>query len=133
MRISLFDRIISILAYFTFGMFSLIWIIFANITKKRIDSFLAFNLYQAIFISIVLFIFGYLYDISTKLMSTIPFIGKLVISFDLFLNQTPLYFNFTLSGFLIALIVLYLSFMSLIGKKPYVPLISDIVKENFGG
>ena len=132
MKISLNDRIISILAYFTFGMFSLIWIIFANLTKKRISPFLSFNLYQAIFLSVVFFILGYLYSIAINLMSPIPFIGKLAVMFDLFFNQTPLFFTFTFSGLIVTLIVLYLSVFSLMGKKPYIPFISDVVKENFG-
>ena len=133
MKISFRDRLISILAYFTFGMFSLIWIIFANLTKKRIEPFLAFNLYQAIFISIILFIFGYLYNISINLMSPIPFVGDFVRAFNLFFNETPLYLGFTLSGFIITLFVVCLSFMCLMGKKPNIPLISDIVRDNFGG
>lgn len=133
MKTPLSDKIISILAYFTFGMFSLIWIIYANLTKKRIDSFLGFNLYQAIFISIVLFVFGYLYAIAINLMSIIPFVGNFAKAFNLFFCETPMYFGFTLSGFLITLFVFYLSFMSFLGKKPYIPVISDIVKDNFGG
>lgn len=133
MKVSLSDRIISILAYFTFGMFSLIWIIFANLTKKRISPFLVFNLYQAIFISIILFIIGYLYNIAINLMSVIPFVGKFVYAFNLFFNETPLYLSFTLSGFIVTIMVFYLSLMSLMGRRPYVPLVSDIVKENFGG
>ena len=133
MKISLSDRIVSILAYFTFGMFSLIWIIYANLTKKKTSPFLAFNLYQAIFVSIILFIFGYLYSIAVNLMSAIPFIGKFVQGFNLFFNETPLWFNFTLSGFIVTLFVSYLSFMSLIGRRAYIPMVSEIVKENFGG
>lgn len=133
MKVSFGDRIVSILAYFTFGMFSIIWLIYANLTKKRTSSFLAFNLYQAIFVSIVLFIFGYLYSIAVNLMSVIPFVGKFVHTFNIFFNETPLWFNFTLSGFIVTLLVLYLSFISLIGKRAHIPLISDIVKTNFGG
>ncbi|MBR5304803.1 MAG: hypothetical protein IKU37_08265 [Candidatus Gastranaerophilales bacterium] len=133
MKITFTDRVISILAYFTFGMFSLIWIIFANLTKKRISPFLSFNLYQAIFISIVLFIVGYLYSIAINLISVIPFVGKLAHSFNLFFNETPLFLTFTISGFLVTLVVCYLSVLSLLGMRPYVPMISEIVKDNFGG
>ena len=71
------DKIISIVSYCTFGIGSIIWIVFSYITKKRIDSFLLFNLYQAIFISIVLAIFSLIYDIAINIMSVIPFIGPL--------------------------------------------------------
>ena len=133
MRISLCDRMVSILAYFTFGMFSLIWIIFANLTKKRISPFLSFNLYQAIFVSVILFIISYLYNIAINLISAIPFVGKMANSFNLFFNETPLFFTFTISGFLVTILVFYFSIMSLFGKRPYLPVISEMVKDNFGG
>jgi hypothetical protein len=133
MRISLSDRMVSILAYFTFGMFSLIWIIFANLTKKRISPFLSFNLYQAIFVSVILFIISYLYNIAINLISAIPFVGKMANSFNLFFNETPLFFTFTISGFLVTILVFYFSIMSLFGKRPYLPVISEMVKDNFGG
>lgn len=133
MRVGLLDRIISILCYFTFGFFSVIWLIFANVTRKKISPYLAFNLYQAIFISIIFAVISLLYSISYNLLKDIPFIGKVAIWFDMFFNQTPLYFTFTLSGLLITLLILYFSLICLSGRRPYIPYVSDIVKANFGG
>ncbi|MBQ8634973.1 hypothetical protein IJ425_02320 [bacterium] len=133
MNPSILDRIISILAYYTFGIFSIIWLIFANLTRKRISPFLSFNMYQAIFLSIVLAIISLIYSIAINLLSIVPFIGKFAIWFDLFFNRTPLYFTFTVSGLLVSLLLLYFSFFCLIGKRPRIPLVSDIVNANFGG
>ena len=133
MNASIADRIISILCYYTFGIFSVIWLIFANVARKPISSYLAFNMYQAIFVSILLAIFSLLYSIMFNFLSIVPFLGKLVVWFDLFFNKTPLYFTFTLSGLLVTLLILYFSLLCLIGKRPYIPLISEIVKANFGG
>ena len=133
MRVTLLDRIISILCYFTFGFFSVIWLIFANVTKKKITPYLSFNIYQAIFISIAFAIISLLYSISLNFLSVIPFIGKVVVWFDLFFNKTPLYFTFTISGLLITLLITYFSLICLSGRRPYIPIISDIVKANFGG
>ena len=124
MKIAYSDRLISILAYFTFGIFSLIWIIFANLTKKSITNYLSFNLYQAIFLSIVFAVISLIYSIAINLISVVPFIA---------INQTPLYFTFTITGLITTLILCYLSFLCLIGKRPHLPLISDIIKSNFGG
>ena len=133
MNITILDRLISVLSYFTFGMFSIIWIIFANVTKKRISSFLNFNLYQSIFISIILYILSLIYSIAINFIKMIPFVGKFANSFDLFFNNTPIYSSFTISGLLVTLFVFYLAIVSLIGIKPKIPLVSDIIKENFGG
>ena len=133
MNASLTDRIISILSYYTFGIFSLIWIVFANVTKRRITPYLMFNLYQAIFVSVLLAVISLLYSIAINFISVIPFIGKLAVWFDTFFNTNPLFFSFTLSGLLTTLLVLYLSLPCLIGKRPYIPFVSDIIKTNFGG
>ena len=133
MKPAFLDRIISILAYFTFGIFSIIWIVFANMTRKTMSSFLIFNLYQAIFISVVLAVISLIYSIAINLLSVIPFIGNFARWFDVFFNQTPLYFTFTISGLIISMLVLYLSIMSLLGKKAYLPIVSEIISSNFGG
>ena len=133
MNPSLESKIVSILSYFTFGIFSIIWIVFANVTKRRMDSFLIFNLYQAIFISVVLAVISLIYDIALNILSVIPFISKLANAFNIFFNQTPMFFTFTLSGLLVTLLVVYLSIMSILGKKPYIPAVSDIISTNFGG
>lgn len=132
-KAALSDRFISVLAYYTFGIFSIIWIVFANLTKKRITPFLMFNLYQAIFISVILAVISLLYSIAINFMMAIPFVGKLANMFDIFFNKTPLYFSFTISGLLVTLLITYLAFRALIGAKSYIPFISEIVKENFGG
>lgn len=133
MKQTLSDRLISVLAYCTFGMFSIIWLIFANLTRKKISSFLSFNIYQAIFVSFILAIISLLYGIAINLISIIPFIGKLAVIFDMVFNQTPLYFSFTISGFLTTLLVAYLSIIAFSGKRPQIPLVSDIIRANFGG
>ena len=133
MGVSFSDRIVSILAYYTFGIFSIIWIVFANITKKRITPYLLFNLYQAIFVSVVLAVISLLYSIAINFLSVIPFIGKIAVWFDTFFNSNPFYFSFTISGLLVTLLVLYFSVICLIGKRPYLPVVSDIINTNFGG
>ena len=112
------DRIVSSLAYFSFGIFGLIWIIYANVAKKHMSSFLLFNLSQAIFISLVLTILAYLFDIAVNLLSIVPYVGKIVQKFYIFVNHNPIYFGFTITGFIVTLIVLYLVIFSLLGEKP---------------
>lgn len=133
MRNSLMDRIISILTYYTMGIFGLIWLVFSHLTKKGTSSFLAYNIYQSIFISALLAVFSLVYNIGLNFISVIPFIGKLMMSFDIFINQTPIYFSFTLSGLILTIFITYLAAISLLGKKPFVPYISNIIVSNFGG
>ena len=127
------DKIISIASYCTFGIGSIIWIVFSYITKKRISSFLSFNLYQAIFISIVLAIFSLIYDIAINLMSIIPLIGPLVGKLNIFITRIPIIFSMSITGLLVTGLLVYLSVLCLIGKKPRIPGISDLITSNFGG
>ena len=127
------DRLISILAYFTFGIFSLIWIIFANIKKYRITPFLNFNLYQAIFLSVALSALSLIYSIAINILAVVPFVNTLARNFDLFFNQTPIYFGCTLSGLIVSILLIYLSVLSFMGRRPYIPLISNMINTNFGG
>ena len=133
MYIPALDRIVSALSYFTFGIFSIIWIIIANLAKRRISEFLKFNIYQAILFAGALYVFTIICDIAFGLTSVIPFVGKLFNAINIFLNHTPLFHYYTITGLIVTLLVLYLSIFSLFGKKPELPLISNMIKINLGG
>lgn len=127
------DRIVSVLTYFTMGIFGLIWLVFSYVTGRKINSFVAFNIYQSMFILAIFSIFSLVYNIALNLLSIIPFIGKMFVSIDIFLNQTPLYFGFSIVGLILTIFISYLALLAFLGRKPYVPCISDIVISNFGG
>ncbi len=131
--VSLSDRIISSISYLTMGIFSIIWIIFVNLTKKRMTPFVVFNLYQAIFLSIALAIISMIYSIAINILVVVPILGTLVKKIDLFFNQTPLYFGYTITGAVVTILLFYLIILCLIGRRPHLPYISNIVNGNFGG
>lgn len=133
MNISLTDKIVSVLTYYTFGIFGLIWLVYAYLAKKSINSFCIFNIYQSIFVSVVLYIISLLWGIAIGFISVVPLIGKFMVSLDIFINQTPMYFSFTLSGFVLMVFLSYLAVLSFLGKKPFVPYVSNIIRSNFGG
>ena len=125
------DRIVSILSYCTMGIFSLIWLVFSYLTKRRISPFLAFNMYQAIFISMILCIFSYVYNIGFNLLSVIPIVGELIESFNNYIKQ-PSNGGFSIVQILFIALLAYLSLPTLLGKKPRVPWVSEMVSSNFG-
>lgn len=133
MNISLTDKIVSVLTYYTFGIFGLIWLVYAYLAKKSINSFCIFNIYQSIFVSVVLYIISLLWGIAIGFISVVPLIGKFMVSLDIFINQTPMYFSFTLSGFVLMVFLSYLAVLSFLGKKPFVPYVSNMIRSNFGG
>lgn len=127
------DRIAAFLSYYTIGMFGLIWIIFSHFTNRKVNSFLSFNIYQSIFVSVFLAVISMIYGIALNFVSVVPIIGKLIVSLDIYINQTPMYASFTLCGFVLTVFLSYLAILSLLGKKPYVPYISNIIGSNFRG
>lgn len=133
MNISLTDKIVSVLTYYTFGIFGLIWLVYAYLAKKSINSFCIFNIYQSIFVSVVLYIISLLWGIAIGFISVVPLIGKFMVSLDIFINQTPMYFSFTLSGFVLMVFLSYLAVLSFLGKKPFIPYVSNMIRSNFGG
>ena len=133
MKVDFLDRFVASLSYLTFGIFSIIWLVFVNIVKKPVSKFLAFNLYQAIFLSVILAVISMLYSIAYSFLAAVPVIREIVKDFDIAMHNTPIYYGTTLSGFLISLLILYLIIMSLLGKKPFIPLVSDVISTNVGG
>ena len=86
MKISITDRVVSVLTYFTFGLFGIIWLIYVNVAKKHMNNFITYNIYQSIFISIIFSVFGYLYEFLLKIFSVIPFVGPIIQKLNIFFS-----------------------------------------------
>jgi len=132
MSLQLKDRILSALSYLTMGMAGLIWLVFAYATKEKTSSYTMFNIYQSIFLSILLAVFSLLYDIAISTLQIIPFIGKLAYNFNLFFVKTPFYFGTSIFGCIFLFVLIYLCGFSLLGRKPKLPCITSIIHSNFG-
>ena len=62
----------------------------------------------------------------------IPIIGMVFNSIDIFFVRLPMFYTCTLVGLVVGLFALIMSLICLIGKRPIIPVISDIIKSNFG-
>ena len=133
MKNNILDRIFSILTYWSAGFFGIIYLIFAYMTKRTTSSFLLFNIYQSLFISILLYILSFVYGIFVNLTGVIPFVGKMVIYADNIIFRQPMVFGFSISGVCLLCLFFYLAICCIIYKEPFIPFVSQIVKENFGG
>ena len=127
------DRIVSGITYFTFGIFGIIWLIYVNVAKKQMSPFVLFNIMQSCFITVLLAVIGYAYSIILNLILAIPVIGNMFKNFDLFFNGTPIYLGYSVSGLFMTILTFYLIIFSLLGKRPFVPFISPIIKANVRG
>ncbi len=66
-------------------------------------------------------------------MSAVPIVGKMVIIAHKTIFDLPLVFGFSISGVCLICLFLYLAICCILHKEPYIPFVSQTVKENFGG
>ncbi len=128
----LWDKLVAITSYYTFGLTGLIWIIASYVVfKKPLTPFCSYHIYQSIFISVLLAVFSMLLDIIFQLTVKIPFIGDFIGLFNLYVFKLPIFHTFSLFNLIIFSIITYLSLGALLGKLSYFPFISDVIKSNF--
>ncbi|HBG49525.1 MAG TPA: hypothetical protein DDW90_08505 [Cyanobacteria bacterium UBA9971] len=125
------DRVLSTLVYAPFWgwLISLGWLIVSHIKGKSLSSFARFNIFQSIFISILIFIFDKLIGIIYNTIGIIPFIGNIIQDIIYYPILYPLIMGFPL--YQLALIILYgyLMFYAFTGRFGRVPWVSDMVKQ----
>ena len=126
--IHFYDRLISIASYLTMGFFGFIWLIISHITGKNLKTFTRFNIFQSIFISILLYLIRILFDISISVVKIIPFVGTVFINIVYYLTAHPFIFGFTVLGTVFNLFMAYLVITCLQGKYPEIPWISNTVR-----
>jgi len=130
--VTLWDRFVSVITYYTFGMAGLIWLIASILVfKKQITQFCAYHIYQSIFISILLAVISMALNFIFPLCINIPFIGKFIETIYYYIFHIPIFFTFSLFNFIVFIIITYLALGALLGKKTYFPFISDVIGGNF--
>ena len=128
----LFERLIAIGSYMTFGTVGMIYLLLNYFVIKRPASrFLTTNIIQSFILSILYAIFSLLYGIFMPILVSIPLVGKILLFIHNFLFETPIYFSWSFINFIIVLFLIYLSLFALFAKLPYIPFVTDISKEIF--
>ncbi len=79
------EKIMSIISYFTMGIFGLILCIISRLTRRRLRYFLMYNVKQSIIIGVILFLFGISVQLIFYLISLISFLDFIVALLNLIL------------------------------------------------
>lgn len=133
-QISLFDKLVAITTYYTFGLTGIIWLIASLfIFKKNVTSFCSYHIYQSIFISILLAVLSMGLNFLFQLTVKIPFIGEAIGYVYLWLFNVPVFYTFSLFNFIVFIIITYLALGALFSKMTYFPFISDVIRGNLRG
>lgn len=126
------EKILSVLSYLTMGIVGLIWIIFANLSKQKVKYFLFYNIIQSIIISVFLAVFNISLDIILSLLAKIPYFDWIAAILNIFLTfEIIKIFNmsFTVIGFIVILLIVYIIIGVLIGRIFYIPFLTNIIQK----
>lgn len=123
------ERIIAALSYITFGFVGFLWYLLAIFTKNTLRPFLKYHIFQSIFLAIAYFLFCQFLGLIMNILSIIPIINQIIMSFTLYLNM-PLILGYSLIQLFIYAVMFYLAITSLQGQYSYIPWVSDIIKAN---
>ena len=129
--VQLMERLICALSYITFGIVGVIWIVISYIIKNSMSQFCTYNIYQSIFFSFFLYILSLICSIAAGFLGAIPVVGNFVNNFVIFFTQTPIYFGYTLWGFIVLVFICYFVIFVIFGRYPYIPFISDVINSGF--
>ncbi len=130
--ITIIERFVCALTYFSFMFIGLVWLIICKLTRKNMPRIVTYHIYQSCFISIILYLITLACEISFGFMAGLPIVGSFIKKFLIFACGTPIYFSFTLVHFIVFVIISYLALFAFFGKYSYFPYISDMVKSNLG-
>ena len=128
---SILERLISAATY-VFPLIGFVFIIIAVLMKKDMKPFLKFHIYQSIFIAFALWLLVTGLGFALGLVSYIHVVKNIVSMITFYLNL-PLFFGFSVITLVYFIFLVYLITGALIGRKSYVPWVSDIISVNLRG
>lgn len=124
------ERIIAMLTYLNCWI-GFIWLIIAAFLKKEIKPFMRYHIFQSIFIAFALFIIQMGLNLLVSVIDFIPVINKIVnIILNFFTTGLQIFFGYSVIQAFILLILVYLAIGAVLGKYSYLPVVSDIIKQN---
>jgi hypothetical protein len=94
--------------------------------KRNSSRFLRYNVFQAIFISLLFYVIAMGLGYVLKLLSFIPFVNLIIANITLLFTH-GLIFDYSIIQIGILGLVIYLAIFSLLGKAPRVYWVSNII------
>ena len=128
--ISLFERIIAVLNYATFGLVGFIYLILSALKKCRLTTFLQYHIFLTFFLVILYWLTTVLLSLTVQILSLIPIINTLVLKLLFYFNAPILLGKYSVITFAIEVFRFYLCATSFLGAFTYVPWASKIIRAN---
>lgn len=124
------EKIISVLSYISLGIIGLIVMLIAYSQKKRLRTFLNYNVVQSVVIGVFLAIFKCVFDLILTIFSKIAFLDFIAASINiLFSFEIIRIYNlsFSLSEIFVYILLIYIIVGVVLGRIFYIPFLSDFI------
>lgn len=129
-NITLFERIVALLNYATFGMVGFGYLILVALKKCKFTPFLQYHIFQTFFLVILYWLLTVIISLFVQILSLIPFLNVLVLKL-LFYFNAPVFFNkYSIISGSMQIFLFYLCFTSFMGGYSFVPWVSNIIRAN---
>lgn len=127
---TLFEKIIAVLNYVTFGLVGFIYLILVAFKKCRLTTFLQYHIFLTFFLVILYWLVTVLLSLVVQVLSLIPFINVLVLKILFYFNAPIILGKYSLVMGVIELFRFYLCVTAFLGAFTYVPWVSKIIRAN---
>lgn len=130
MPVTIIDKAVSIISYFTMGLAGLLWILAAYFLKKKIKFFLMYNLLQSMLIAVLFAVINIILEIILQILTIIPVLSGIGLSLTMFLNEkTPLFLGLAADKIemVLFLLLLYITAGVLIGRIFCTPVLTKVM------
>lgn len=129
-KVEFSEKTVAVLSYITFGIVGFIWLVFANLKKRKIKCFLSYHIYQSIFIAVLLTLLNYFFEILFGIFSKIPFLEMFsaIINYIFTVKIISVFgFQSTIVYLAVLILKIYLIVGVILGRNFYLPFVTKTV------
>ena len=130
LNLFIFEKIVAVLNYATFGLVGFIYLILVAFRKCRLTTFLQYHIFLTFFLVILYWLVTVLLSLVVQILSLIPFINVLILKLLFYFNAPILLGKYSVVMCIIEAFRFYLCATSFLGAFSYVPWASNIIRAN---
>lgn len=125
-KISIEERLVSAITYFTMGCGGVLYCIYAYFRKINLTYFVRYNIFQSIFLSLLYFCIALAIGLIMTFLSYIPGIKYIAAQLSFLFNEEILG-DYSFVQIIVFGIILYASILSFFGRIPRIYWVSRII------
>ncbi len=129
-NVSLFEKIVALLNYISFGLVGFIYLILVAFRKCRLTPFLQYHIFLTFFLVILFWLLQVIISLIVQILSLIPFLNVLVLKLLFYFNAPIFFKHYSIISGSMKLLLMYLCVTSFMGMYSYVPWVSNIIRAN---